>query len=260
MRHTSRTARVLAVAAAGTFALAGCGGDSSQPGASDTPTEEAAAGACESFTSAPPAESGTPITPPTGVSKSDGVLTIGSVLPQTGNLAFLGPPEFAAVELAVKDVNAAGGVLGKPVKYVEGDSGDAQQDVANPTVDRLLKAGADVLVGAASSGVTKTFLDKGTSAGAVVYSPANTSPDFTTIADKGLYFRTAPSDVLQGRVLGETLVADARENVAILALQDPYGEGLAQNIGLAVCEGGGNVPIETVFYDPASSNFDAQIG
>ncbi len=257
MRHTSRTARIVALAAAGTLVLAACGddeGDSGSGGGSAAPS------ACDTFTSAPPAESGTPITPEAGSAQPDGTLTIGSVLPQTGNLAFLGPPEFAGVELALKDVNAAGGVLGKPVAYLEGDSGDAQQDVANPTVDRLLAGGADALIGAASSGVTKTFLDKATSAGAIVFSPANTSPDFTTIADKGLYFRTAPSDVLQGRVLGETIVGDARENVAILALQDPYGEGLAQNVGLAVCNGGSNVPIDTVFYDPAASNFDAQIG
>ncbi len=262
MRPTSRTARILATAAAGSIVLAACGGGNETTGSrgSDTPTKDAAASACDSFTKAPPAEAGTKITPPTGVSKSDGILTVGSVLPQTGNLAFLGPPEFAGVDLAIKDINAAGGALGKPVKYIEGDSGDAQQDVANPTVDRLVKAGADVLIGAASSGVTKTFLDKATAAGAVVYSPANTSPDFTTIADKGLYFRTAPSDVLQGRVLGETIVADGRQNVAILALQDPYGEGLALNAGRAICSGGGNVPVETVFYDPAASNFDAQVG
>ena len=258
MRHTNRTARLLALAAASSLVLAACGGDDDSGG--DSGAQEEVESACESFTSAPPPEAGTPITPPPGVSKSDGVLTVGSVLPQTGNLAFLGPPEFAGLELAVKEINEAGGVLDKPVTYIEGDSGDAQQDVANPTVDRLLAANADVLIGAASSGVTKTFLDKATSRGAIVFSPANTSPDFTTIADNGLYFRTAPSDVLQGRVLGETIVADGHENVAILSLQDPYGEGLALNAGRAICNGGSNIPIETVFYDPASPNFDAQVG
>ena len=257
MRHTNRTARILALAAASTLVLAACGDDS---GGDDPGQTDNAQSACDTFTSAPPPEAGTAIAPPEGVSKSDGVLTIGSVLPQTGNLAFLGPPEFAGLELAVQEINEAGGVLDKPVKYIEGDSGDAQQDVANPTVDRLLAAGADVLIGAASSGVTKTFLDKAVSAGAIVYSPANTSPDFTTIADKGLYFRTAPSDVLQGRVLGETIVADGHENVAIISLQDPYGEGLALNAGRAICNGGSNIPVETIFYDPASPNFDAQVG
>jgi ABC-type branched-subunit amino acid transport system substrate-binding protein len=192
--------------------------------------------------------------------EGDGTLIIGSLLPQTGNLAFLGPPEFAGVELAVKEVNDAGGVLGKPITYIEGDSGDTQQDVANPTVDRLLAANVDVIIGAASSGVSFTVIDKITDAGVVQFSPANTSPDFTDYDDNGLYFRTAPSDVLQGRILGETILADGCTNVGILALQDPYGEGLAENVGETVTEAGGQLtPENAVFYDPAASNFDAQV-
>jgi ABC-type branched-subunit amino acid transport system substrate-binding protein len=192
--------------------------------------------------------------------KGDGTLTIGSLLPQTGNLAFLGPPEFAGVELAIKEINEAGGVLDKDVEYVEGDSGDAQQDVANPTVDRLLAANADVIIGAASSGVSFTVIDKITSAGVVQISPANTSPKFTDYNDKGLYFRTAPSDVLQGRILGETILADGCQNVGILSLQDPYGEGLAKNIGDTITGAGAALsPENAVFYDPAASNFDAQV-
>jgi branched-chain amino acid transport system substrate-binding protein len=151
-------------------------------------------------------------------------------------------------------------VLGKPVQYIEGDSGDASRTSPTRPSTACWRPAPTCLIGAASSGVTKTFLDKAVSGGAVVYSPANTSPDFTTIDDKGLYFRTAPSDVLQGRVLGETIVADGHENVAILSLQDPYGEGLSLNAGRAICAGGSNVVTETVFYDPASPNFDAQVG
>ncbi len=270
MRPT-RTARLITMVAASTLALAACGGSDSPAtpsatGGSDTPSASAsdptteALGACATFENAPPPEAGTKIVADVTKSKSDGVLTIGSLLPQTGNLAFLGPPEFAGVDLAIKEINDAGGVLGKPIKYIEGDSGDAQQDVANPTVDRELAGGADAIVGAASSGVSFTVIDKITSAGAIHFSPANTSPDFTTYADKGLYFRTAPSDVLQGRVLGEKIVSDGLQNVAILSLQDPYGEGLALNAGKAICASGGAVAADTIFYDPASPNFDAQVG
>ncbi|MCW2681637.1 MAG: amino acid transporter substrate-binding protein [Frankiales bacterium] len=233
MVSPARSWRMLAAISASSLALAACGG-----GGDDT----ASGGDDDS------------------AAKGDGTLTIGSLLPQTGNLAFLGPPEFAGVELALKEVNDGGGVNGKPVTYIEGDSGDAQQDVANPTVDRLLAAKADVIVGAASSGVSFTVVDKITSAGAVMYSPANTSPKFTDYADKGLYFRTAPSDVLQGRILGETILADGHQNVGILALQDPYGEGLADNIGSTVTDAGAKLaPESAVFYDPAASNFDAQV-
>ncbi len=236
MRSKRLTGAALCVAAS--LTLAACGG-----GDDTTETETAT----ETESSAPAAE-------------GDGTLVIGSLLPQTGNLAFLGPPEFAGVELAVKEVNDAGGVLDKPITYIEGDSGDTQQDVANPTVDRLLSAGADVIVGAASSGVSFTVIDKITRAGVVQYSPANTSPDFTDYEDNGLYFRTAPSDVLQGRILGETILADGCTDVGILALQDPYGEGLAKNISETVTGGGGALtPESAIFYDPAASNFDAQV-
>ena len=49
--------------------------------------------------------------------KGDGVLRLGGLLPETGNLAFLGPPEFAGVELAVKEINEAGGVGGADVEW-----------------------------------------------------------------------------------------------------------------------------------------------
>ena len=235
MLSPARSWRMLAAISATSLVLAACGG-----GDDDDTTN--------------PGDNGG------DAAQGDGTLTIGSLLPQTGNLAFLGPPEFAGVELAVKEINEAGGVLDKDVEYIEGDSGDAQQDVANPTVDRLLAANVDVIVGAASSGVSFTVIDKITSAGVVQISPANTSPNFTDYADKGLYFRTAPSDVLQGRILGETILADGCTNVGILSLQDPYGEGLAENVGSTVTDAGGSLtPENPVFYDPAASNFDAQV-
>ncbi|MEK9810549.1 MAG: ABC transporter substrate-binding protein, partial [Candidatus Nanopelagicales bacterium] len=57
-------------------------------------------------------------------------LKIGTLLPATGDLAFLGPPEYAGVDLAVMDIDAAGGVLGQPVVNEYGDAGATQTDRA----------------------------------------------------------------------------------------------------------------------------------
>src|SRR3546814_14698234 len=100
---------------------------------------------------------------------------------------------FSGVGLAAEEINAAGCVLGKPVAIDHGDSGDTTTDIANQTVDRLLAANVDAIIGAASSGVSATVIDKITAAGVVQFSPANTSKTFSTYADKGLYFRNAPS-------------------------------------------------------------------
>jgi ABC-type branched-subunit amino acid transport system substrate-binding protein len=227
--------QILAVGAVAAMTLAGCGSsDSAEPASSSTTTAAA-------------------------VAKGDGVLKIGTLLPQTGSLAFLGPPEFAGVDLAIKDINAAGGVLGKPVEDVKSDSGDASTDIASSSVDRLLSQKVDTIVGAASSSVSLTVIDKITGAGVVEFSPANTSPTFTDYKDKGLYFRTAPSDVLQGRVLGDLMLADGAQSVGILALQDPYGTGLAENVKKSVTDGGGEVVAEEI-YDPKAATFSAEVG
>ena len=187
-------------------------------------------------------------------------LVIGTLLPLTGNLAFLGPPEVAGARLAVNDVNAAGGVLGQPVQLIEGDSGDASTDTATQTVDRLLQGGVNAIIGAASSGVSLTVIDRITGAGVVQFSPANTSDQFTDYNDNGLYFRTAPPDTLQSRALSDLIINDGNNTVGIMALNDPYGTGLMENARANLISAGlSEDSIQTLTYDPQAANYDAEI-
>lgn len=182
-------------------------------------------------------------------------LKIGSLLPETGSLAFLGPPEFAGVDLAVADINAAGGVLGQDVEHIRGDSGDTTTEIAQTTVDSHLAAGVSAIVGAASSGVSFTVIDKITAAGVVHFSPANTSPDFTNYDDNGMYFRTAPSDTFQGAVLGQLMASEGAENAVIINMDDAYGNGLAK-YAAAAFTGSSTV----ITYDPAATEFASEVG
>ena len=186
------------------------------------------------------------------------MLTIGAMLPETGSLAFLGPPEIAGAQMAIEDINAAGGVLGADVEYLPGDSGDTSTDIASQTVERHLAAGVDMILGAASSGVTFTVIDAITGAGVIQFSPANTAKALTDYDDNGLYFRTAPSDILQGQVLGNLMAADGCTNAALLALQDPYGEGLLEDTSAAFTAAGGTAAAE-IMYDPQAQNYDAEV-
>jgi ABC-type branched-subunit amino acid transport system substrate-binding protein len=190
--------------------------------------------------------------------EGDGVLTVGTLLPVTGDLAFLGPPEVAGARLAVEDINAAGGVLGNDVVLEEGDSGDTNQDIANPEVDRLLGLNVDAIIGAASSAVSKLVIDKITGNNVVHFSPANTSPDFTTYNDNGLYFRTAPSDLLQGKVLADQVIKQGNETAAVLYRQESYGQGLAEAFKENFEAAGGSLPVYTA-YAVDTENFDAEV-
>ena len=235
MIRTSRAARLGAALAAAALVLTACGDDGDDPGATDPTTEDTGA-----------------------ATTGDGVLTTGNLLPQTGDLAFLGPPEFAGVKLAVEEINAAGGVLGEDVVNVDADSGDGTPDIAGAEVDKLFNQDVDAIIGAAASGVSVSVIDKITGAGVVHFSPANTAAGFDTYDDNGLYFRTSPSDRLQGQVLANLAVEDGFSNVAVMARQDFYGEGLAEQVQTTLQEKGATVA-EYVLYSADATNYTADV-
>ena len=191
-----------------------------------------------------------------GGAVGDLTLKIGTALPQTGNLAFLGPPEEAGVSLAVKDVNDA--AKGVTIEVTWGDSGDTDNKAYETEIPRLLDAGVTAILGAASSGTSLQFIDDVTGAGVIQFSPANTSAALTTYDDNGLYFRTAPSDVLQGEVLGNLIAADGHQTLGMIVLNDSYGTGLAQFVSDAFTAAGGTVVAQPT-YNTGDTNFDAQV-
>jgi ABC-type branched-subunit amino acid transport system substrate-binding protein len=182
-------------------------------------------------------------------------LNLGTLLPATGQLAFLGPPMIEAVSMAVCDINAAGGVNGAPIALTEGDSG-TDPDIANTTVDRLIGSeGVDAIIGAAASGITGSVIDKITSAPVVQCSPSNTAAGLGTDGDDGFYFRTAPSDDLQAPALADVVLGDGFSNIAVVSRSDDYGVGFNEFFVPAIEAGGGTVVYDTP-YDPNATSFD----
>ncbi|MBW3618798.1 MAG: ABC transporter substrate-binding protein [Actinobacteria bacterium] len=247
--QTSTWSRRAAAALAVALLAAGCstGGE--------TPGDDAGTGTDASV--APPDEPGGDPTPegdPTG--EADGRLALGYVLPESGPLAFLGPPQIAGIDLAIEDINAAGGVLGEDVTLSAGDeAGDPV--VASQTAQRLVDEGVDAIVGAASSGMSLALIDGVTNAGVAQCSASNTSPTFTDYSDNGLYFRTAPSDALHGPVLARTIVDDGHRDVAILARADDYGQGLMTATRDALEQQGASV-VAAIVYDPEAASFTSE--
>ncbi|MCX2747614.1 ABC transporter substrate-binding protein [Arthrobacter sp. MI7-26] len=243
---------LLATACGGTSTPSSTGSSSAAPAGVSCPAPSAGAGAGASQT----ATTTGPVPPATTTSAAP--LKIGSLLPTTGSLAFLGPPEIAGVNLAIKQINDAGGVLGHPVEVIHRDSGDTKTDIATQSTTALLGQGVSAIVGAASSGVSKTVINQITGAGVIQFSPANTSPDFSTWDDKGLYWRTAPSDVLQGKVLGNYMASCGAQTLGMIVLNDAYGTGLQKNVKSAFEAAGGKVVAEELFNE-GDSQFSSQV-
>lgn len=186
----------------------------------------------------------------------DLTLKLGSLLPQTGSLAFLGPPMESGVGLAVKEVNDA--KAGVTIDMTAEDEGDTDTKAYETSISKLQSAGISGMVGAAASGVTKLILDGNVNAGIITVSPSNTSPDFTEWDDKGLYFRTAPSDLLQGEVLGNLMADDGKQTLGVIYQNDAYGTGLFNAIKTTF-EGTGGKVVADASFNVGDAQFDAQV-
>lgn len=170
-------------------------------------------------------------TPPSrnGSNRSTTPLRIGALLPKTGDLAIAGPPIFAGVKLAINEINAAGGVLGQQVVYVDGDDG-TEAAKAVTQAEAHIAAGVQVIVGAAGSGATKAVIPKVIAAQRVLISPSATADELTDEPDGNMFFRTSPRDTLQARALADVIMRYGAQRIVVVARDDSYGNGLATKV------------------------------
>jgi branched-chain amino acid transport system substrate-binding protein len=153
-------------------------------------------------------------------------IKIATVGPITGQYASFGAQMKAGAELAVADINAAGGVLGKKLVLVIGDDAcDPKQAtaVANKLAGDKVSFVAGHFCSGSSIPASKVYADEGI----VMISPASTNPKFT---DEGYWNtnRVCGRDDAQGLVAGKFLASKfAGKKVAIIHDKTPYGKGLA---------------------------------
>lgn len=180
---------------------------------------------------------------------SGDAIKIGALMPMTGDLQAFGETSLNGVNLAVEQINAAGGVLGQPLEVSVGDT----QTAAQPSIDAAQKLvsieAVAAIVGALSSGNTIPVAESITKSSKVPQvSPASTSPVISTLADDDYLFRTVPSDAFQGLALAQVAREQGLANVAIIYVNNDYGQGLADSFQSAFeAEGGtvsGSVPYE----------------
>ncbi|MCS6937557.1 MAG: ABC transporter substrate-binding protein [Candidatus Bipolaricaulota bacterium] len=186
-------------------------------------------------------------------------ILIGAVIPLSGALASFGPRFQVAAQLALDEVNAAGGVLGRRVELIVRDDGtNPAQGVAAAT-DLINVNRVQVIFGPAASGVTIPVSSVTVPAGVVLISPSATSPAITRLNDNDLVFRTAPPDSLQGIVLADLAYNTKRyRRIAIIARNDAYGAGLAEATADNFRRLGGQVTA-IALYETTVTDFSAQI-
>jgi branched-chain amino acid transport system substrate-binding protein len=189
-------------------------------------------------------------------------IKIGVFLGYTGPLESLTPLMAQGAELAIAEINAAGGVLdGRQLVPVRGDStcGDAAAGTA--AAERLVTSdGIAAMVGGDCSGVTGAVLQNvARPNGVVMISPSATSPALTSAESDGLFFRTAPSDARQGVVMTDILQSRGIKSVAVTYTNNDYGKGLADSFRAAFEAAGGTVTIVAPHED-GKADYSAEVG
>lgn len=252
--------RIAAAAISVAMLAAAC--DSDGGGADDPTTEETAAESPTDEMTEEMTEEETAEESPTddlefeATGVGDGTLTIGTVLPESGPLAFLGAPQIQGVQLAIDDINEAGGVLGNDVELISGDSA-TDPAIARQTISTALSQGADAIVGAASSGISQEIIQTLFDNEIVQCSASNTSPSFSDQDNNGFYFRTVPPDAAVAPIIANEVVNDGGTNVAVVARADDYGNALLDLVDAELQELGASTT--TVTYNPDTTAFDAEV-
>ncbi|OPY53519.1 MAG: Receptor family ligand binding region [Methanosaeta sp. PtaU1.Bin112] len=187
-----------------------------------------------------------------------GSVKIGVLQSLTGDLGAYGGPMSDGMKLAAKQINENGGLLGKKLELlVEDDQTNnvASVDAANKLVkvDRV-----PAIVGDTGSGQSMSIIDITTGNGVLQISSSNTGTEFTTYKDNDLYFRTAPSDTLQGSAMANLAEQRGYKTVSTIVINNPYGVGFEEVFVKAFEANGGKI-LEKIRYDPSQSIFDSEV-
>ncbi|MFD1721109.1 ABC transporter substrate-binding protein [Amnibacterium endophyticum] len=228
-----RRLAALAIGATAAISLAACSG-TSQSGNSAAPSTGASSSASTSAEALPA------VATCTGNEDEKTTFKLGTFLPLTGSLAFLGPAAVAGSGQALSEIAAAGGVNGEAPCVLGVDSSDTD----NPTiglnnVKKLLAANVSAILGAESSSVTLNVLPTVEAQSTVMFSPANTADELSGASK--WYFRDAPNNTVEGNALGQQIVTDGHSKTAILVFNDAYGTNLRDATQKAIEEAGGSV-------------------
>ena len=211
----------LLLALALVFSFAAC-----KSGSSESPAATTDAAATEA-----PAE-------PTEAPVPEGI-TIGTISPNTGSLAAYGAAVTTAVDLAVSEINAAGGINGQQVTVINADDQFDPTECLN-AFNSLVSQGVGLIVGSVTSGCTSAITGAANEEGVVLLTPSATADSITTADD--YVFRACYADSFQGAIAAYYAKQAGFTDVGVVyCAADTYSKGLydsfkaaADNYGLIV--------------------------
>ena len=198
---------------------------------------------------------------PYGAWDEENLLIVGSILPTSGDFATIGIPIQNAVQMAIDEFAANGGVGGDYNLVTLGCDSEGSADRGVAAATHLAAIGSPAIVGPAFSGIYLEVVTMVTAnAGVMTMSPSATSATITSLDDNGLAWRTAPSDAFQGvamsqRVLDIRAAAGGDLKVIVFGKGDAYGTGLVDVVTTTLGpEIGADNFLGSIYNDPGGED------
>ena len=188
-------------------------------------------------------------------------IKVGIILGFTGPIESLTPAMRDSAKLAFQEASDSGALLGgETITVLEGDSTCIDSAAAQSVAEGQVSQGVAAIMGADCSGVTGAIASNvAVPNGVVMISPSATSPGLTTLDDKGLFFRTAPSDARGGQILANITKDRGIKSVAITYTNNDYGKGLADVYEAAVKAHGISVTAVAAHED-GKADYSSEVG
>ena len=195
----------------------------------------------------------------TGCSKkTSDTIKIGGIFPLSGSVAVYGTECRNGVEMAINEINAAGGINGKMLELVAEDDEGSPEKSVNAYKKLVTKDNCSIIIGSLTSGCTAAISSLAQAQKVLLIAPAATQTDITDAGD--YVFRACFIDPFQGTVGGKFALEDlGAKNAAVLYdVQNDYSIGLYENFKIAFEQGGGKVVAEES-YSTGDKDFNAQL-
>lgn len=190
--------------------------------------------------------------------KKNDTIKIGGIAPLSGGVAVYGTECKNGIDLAVEEINAAGGINGQKIEFIcEDDEGDSAKSV-NAYKKLVTKDRVKVIIGSLTSGCTMAITNLAQAQKVVQIAPAATA---VAITDAGNYvFRACYTDPFQGKIGGKFAYENlGTKKAAILYdIGNDYSVGLTDNFTAEYTSLGGSI-VSKESYSTGDKDFNAQL-
>jgi branched-chain amino acid transport system substrate-binding protein len=184
-------------------------------------------------------------------------IVIGEVASLTGGTAAWGKAQNEGVKMAVEEINAAGGILGKKVKLITEDDQSKNGEAATVTKKLVSRENVVALIGEIASSKSLEMAPICQKASVPMISPGSTNPKVTEVGD--FIFRVCFIDPFQGTVMAKFALSKGWKKMAVMTdVKQDYSVGLTQFFKEHFTKNGGTLAVEQSF-STGDKDFKAQL-